>query len=119
MAFLLKQRAFLKLYVMEWIQKNKGYGYQMLEEFDETFKPYGYSPAHSEIYTILKELWADGYVTRDKKLRGSNPEDFQEIVLYRMTDKGKNELEAYRKLMKVELERCEGLLRKALKDHYS
>jgi len=35
-----------------------------------------------------------------------------------MTDKRKEEMELYKKQMKVELERCVGLLNKALHDHY-
>jgi DNA-binding PadR family transcriptional regulator len=121
MAFMLKQRAFLKLYVMDWIAHNRGrHGYEMLEFFRREFAPFGYSPTHSELYTVLKELYQEERVTRMKKLRGIDPKtEFQEIVIYELTTKGKEYLESYKKLMKVELDRCDGLLRKALRDIYS
>jgi len=118
MGFLVKQRAFLKLYVLSWIEQDRSYGYDMLTDLRKEFAPFGYSPTHSELYTILKELTLNDYVLRKKKRRGTNPEDFQEIILYQLTEKGKDYLETYKKMMKVELERCDGLLRKALGDHY-
>lgn len=119
MAFMVKSRAFLKLYVLNWIEQDRSYGYDMLTNLQKEFAPYGYSPTHSELYTILKELSLEGYVTRTKRRRGTNPEDFQEIILYQLTDRGKEYMESYKKMLKVELDRCEGLLRKALMDNYS
>jgi len=116
--FLLKQRAFLKLYLLDIIDKQKGYGSQMLDDLRKEMKEYGYNPTHSEIYKTLHELYKEGIVSREKKIKGEPGVDFQEIVIYRMTDKGKEEMKLYKKQMKVELERCVGLLNKALHDHY-
>ncbi|WP_050615143.1 helix-turn-helix transcriptional regulator [Bacillus testis] len=117
--FLLKQRAFLKLYLLGYIEKQKGYGSQMLEDLRKEFKQYGYSPNHSEIYKSLHELYKEGMVRREKKIKGEPGVDFQEIVIYHLTDKGKEESRLFKKQMKVELDRCIGLLSKAIEDHYS
>ena len=116
--FLVKQRAFLKLYLLDLIERQKGYGSQMLDDLRKEFKPYGYSPTHSEIYKSLHELYKDGIVRREKKIKGEPGVDFQEIVIYHLTDFGKEELKLYKKQMKVELDRCSALLNKAIRDHY-
>ncbi|WP_019241618.1 MULTISPECIES: helix-turn-helix transcriptional regulator [Bacillus] len=116
--FLLKQRSFLKLYLLDIIEKQKGYGSQILDELRTEFKPFGYSPTHSELYKTLHELYKDGSVRREKKIKGEAGVDFQEIVIYHLTESGKKEADLYRKQMKVELDRCVGLLNKAIRDHY-
>ncbi|MEX3713360.1 helix-turn-helix transcriptional regulator [Cytobacillus horneckiae] len=116
--FLVRQRAFLKLYLMKMIHENKKYGTEFMGDLDKEFKPYGYSPTHSEIYKTLHELTRENIVRREKKLRGEPGVDFQEIIIYHLTDKGKEEYDLYRKQMKVELDRCVGLLQKAISDHY-
>lgn len=116
--FLLKQRAFLKLYLLDLIERQKGYGFQMLDDLRKEFKAYGYSPTHSELYKSLHELYKEGIVTREKKIKGEPGVDFQEIVIYHLTDKGKKEAILYKKQMKTELDRCSALLNKAIKDHY-
>lgn len=116
--FLLKQRAFLKLYLLDIIAKQKGYGSQMLDDLRKEMKQFGYNPTHSEIYKTLHELYKEGIVTREKKIKGEPGIDFQEIVIYQLTDHGVEEAKLFKKQMKVELERCVGLLNKALHDHY-
>lgn len=116
--FLLKQRAFLKLYLLEIIAKQKGYGSQMLDDLRKEMKEFGYNPTHSEIYKTLHELYKEGIVTREKKIKGEPGVDFQEIVIYQLTDYGVEEAKLFKKQMKVELDRCVGLLNKALHDHY-
>ena len=116
--FLLKQRAFLKLYLLSYIQNEKRYGLQLLEHLKQEFKEYGYTPTHSEMYKTLHELTREGIVSREKSIKGEPGVDFQEIIFYHLTEKGKVELELYRKQMKVELDRCSGLLNKAIGDHY-
>jgi len=116
--FLLKQRAFLKLYIYKTIDKNKGYASQYLGDLRKEFKQYGYEPTHTETYKVLHELTRDGLVKRERQIKGEKGVDFQEIILYSLTDEGKKEYDLYKKQMKVELERCRGLLDKALEDHY-
>ncbi|MGM2632493.1 helix-turn-helix transcriptional regulator [Bacillus cereus group sp. Bce040] len=116
--FLLKQRSYLKLYIYRIIDRNKGYGSQYLNDLREEFKFLGYHPTHTELYKTLHELTRDGYVKREKRIKGEEGVDFQEIILYQLTDEGKKEYDRYKQQMKVELERCKGLLDKALKDHY-
>jgi DNA-binding PadR family transcriptional regulator len=116
--FMLKQRAFLKLYLLNNIPKQKGYGLKLLEELREDFKQYVYSPTHSELYKVLHELTREGIVRREKKLLGEPGVDFQEIIIYHLTDKGQQEKELYKKQMKAELDRCLALLNKAIRDNY-
>lgn len=116
--FLVRQRAFLKLYLLKMIYENKRYGTQFKGDLIEEFKAYGYAPNHSEIYKTLHDLSRDGLVKRERKLLGEAGVDFQEIILYHLTDKGKEEYSLYKKQMKVELDRCIGLLNKAMSDHY-
>ncbi|WP_263117585.1 helix-turn-helix transcriptional regulator [Bacillus subtilis] len=116
--FLLKQRAFLKLYVYKIIDHSKGYGSQYLNDLQKEFSVFGYKPTHTELYKVLHQLTRDGYVKREKQIKGQKGVDFQEIVLYQLTDEGKKEYDLYKVQMKKELERCRGLLDKALKDHF-
>ena len=116
--FLLKQRAFLKLYLYRTIDRSKGYGSQYLDDIRAEFKMLGYRPTHTELYKVLHELTRDGYVKREKKIKGEKGVDFQGIILYTLTQEGKAEYELYKKQMKVELERCKDLLEKALQDNY-
>lgn len=116
--FLLKQRAFLKLYIYKYIERNKGYGSQYLGDLKDEFNIYGYKPTHSELYKCLHEMTRDGFVKREKKIKGEKSVDFQEIILYQLTDEGKKEYDRYKTQMKKELDRCRGLLDKAIRDHY-
>lgn len=116
--FLLKQRAFLKLYLLEDIEKNKEHGLQMLARLIKSFENYGYVPSHNEVYKTLHKLYSDGLVKRKEEIKGIPDENLQKIINYQLTDKGKEELDLYRKQMKVELERCIRLMEKALRDHY-
>lgn len=116
--FLLKQRAFLKLYLLEHIQAHKLYGSQYIDELKREFESYGYSPAPSEVYKSLHELTNDGYVTREKKILGEEGIGFQEIIYYQLTEEGKKRADLYKIQMKEELDRCIGLLNKAVRDHY-
>jgi Replication terminator protein len=51
--FLLKQRAFLKLYMITYDEQERLYGMKLLEVLREEFKPYGYRPQHTEVYKAL------------------------------------------------------------------
>lgn len=114
--FLVKQRAFLKLYMIILTEKEKGnlYGYQILDHLRSEFNGLGYRPQHSEIYKALHDLVHEGVLEQLKrKMAGA---DFQEVVYYRFKNKEKAEL--YKKQLKVELERCDNIIKKALKDGY-
>ncbi|MDO3411695.1 helix-turn-helix transcriptional regulator [Saccharibacillus sp. CPCC 101409] len=119
MAFMIAQRAFIKLYLITMVEQQRGYGYQMLEEMKENFKPFGYVPPQSEIYRALHELVHEGIFYRTKQLKGSDPRvDFQEIVLYHFTDDGPEKAKLYKKQVKTDLDRCLGMLNKAASDNY-
>ena len=116
--FLLKQKAFLKLYLLEIASHPKDYGSMVLNDLREKFKPFGYSPTHTEIYKTYKELYKAGFLKKRTEILGDPQENVQEVFIYYLTDKGKEELEIYRKLMKTELERSIGILQVALEDHF-
>lgn len=112
--FMLKQRAFLKIYLIYMAEQKSLYGLQFLVEIKEEFKQYGYSPTHSEIYKSLHELIDSGILKRRKVTKEGMK--FQEVVYYTLEDK--REASLYKKQLKVELDRCHGLLGKAIKDIY-
>ncbi|MGG1669958.1 helix-turn-helix transcriptional regulator [Paenibacillus sp. NRS-1783] len=119
MAFMIAQRAFIKLYLLTLVEKHHGYGYEMLETMKTSFKEFGYTPPQSEIYRALHELDSEGILYREKRLKGNDPKvDFQEIVIYRFTDQGKEKAALYKKQVKADLDRCLGILHKAEKDNY-
>ena len=67
--FLIKQRAFIKMYLITNIENGKWYGMQLLDEMKKEFKPFGFEPQHSEIYRALHDLLEEGVLTRGKSLR--------------------------------------------------
>ncbi|SEM15402.1 Replication terminator protein [Mesobacillus persicus] len=113
--FLIKQRAFLKLYILTSIEKERWYGMQILDELKAAFRPFGYEPQHSEIYRALHDLLEDGILTRKKIIEEGSR--YKEVAVYSV--KNKDEAKAYKKLVKADLDRGEQLLRKALKDNFS
>jgi DNA-binding PadR family transcriptional regulator len=113
--FLIKQRAFLKLYILSSIEKERWYGMQLLDELKSAFKPYGYEPQHSEIYRALHDLLEDGILTRKKVIEEGSK--YKEVAVYSV--KNIDEAKAYKKLVKADLDRGEQLLRKAIKDNFS
>ncbi|MGC6589107.1 helix-turn-helix transcriptional regulator [Paenibacillus sp. Dod16] len=119
MAFMIAQRAFIKVYLITMVEQQRGYGYQMLEELRQRFKDHGYSPPQSEIYRALHELVQEGVLYRTKQLKGNDPSvDFQEIVLYHFTDEGVDKAKLYKKQVKQDLDRCLGILHKAVNDNF-
>jgi len=114
--FLLKQRAFLKLYMITMTEQHRLYGYRMLEVLREEFRAFGYRPNHSEVYKALHDLIDDGVLEQVKKVKEGAKH--QEVIFYRFTETGKKKAELYKKQLKVELDRCNGLLRKAINDNY-
>ena len=113
--FMIRQRAFLKLYLINLSESGRLYGLGFLEVLKEDFRPFGYKPTHSEIYKSLHELMNEGVLERRKKLKEGA--SLQEIAVYRIKDQGKADL--YKKQVKHDLDRCQGLIKKALKDNYS
>lgn len=112
--YLIKQRAFLKVYLLSSIEKQPNHGNALLEELIEKFKPYAYQPQHSEVYRALHELMEDGYLRRNKVTKEGSK--YQEIAIYYIKDK--DLVNAYKKTVKADLERSLGLIKKALDDNY-
>ncbi|WP_338452387.1 Replication termination protein [Niallia oryzisoli] len=113
--FLLKQRAFLKLYLITNIENGRWYGLQLLDEMRKEFQPFGFEPQHSEIYRALHDLLEDGILTRGKIKKGDSK--YQEVAVYSIKDKEK--AKTYKKMVKADLDRSSQILRKALEDNYS
>lgn len=113
--FLLKQRAFLKLYMIRMTEQDKLYGLKLLDVLRDEFKRYGYRPNHSEVYKSLHELIEDGVLKQVKRKKEGMK--LQEVVYYKFEDYEKAKL--YKKQLKAELDRCQKLLDKALQDNYS
>jgi predicted transcriptional regulator len=112
--FLIKQRAFLKLYMISFIEEHRVYGLQAMDELKSKFNQFGYEPQHSEVYRSLHELIDDGIVVRRKKaIEGMK---YKEVVVYELVDLEKAKL--YKKQVKTDLDRSMSLLRKALEDVY-
>ncbi|MGG4106709.1 helix-turn-helix transcriptional regulator [Paenibacillus lautus] len=119
MAFMIAQRAFIKVHLITMIEKHQGYGYRMLESMKEDFADLGYVPPVSEIYRALHDLVQEGVLYRTKQLKGNDPTtDFQEIIIYQFTDAGYEKAELYKKQVKIDLDRCIAILKKAVRDNY-
>ncbi|WP_077621817.1 helix-turn-helix transcriptional regulator [Sediminibacillus massiliensis] len=114
--FLVKQRAFLKLYLITLIENKHLYGLKLRDLLKQEFSDLGYQPHHPEIYKSLHELIEQGIIYQIKEKREGNK--YQEVVYYNFTEDGKEKANAYKKLMKVELDRCKALLDKAIRDNY-
>jgi DNA-binding PadR family transcriptional regulator len=112
--FLLKQRAFLKLYMITMTDQKRLYGLSLLTELRREFDIYGYKPNSSEIYKSLHDLLEDGILEQVKKKKEGM--DLQEVVYYRF--KNKQQAEGYKSRLKEELERCSRLIDKALADNF-
>lgn len=120
MGFMIAQRAYIKLYLITMVEQHRGYGYEMLEIMKKEFENFGYVPPQSEVYRALHELVQQGILYRTKKLKGDDPKvDFQEIVLYHFTPGGADKAELYKKQVKADLDRCLGMLYKAVSDNYT
>ncbi len=113
--FLIKQRAFIKMYLITNIENGKWYGMQLLDEMKKEFKPFGFEPQHSEIYRALHDLLEEGVLTRGKIIKEGSK--YQEVAVYSIKDKEK--AKTYKKMVKVDIDRSAQLLRKAIEDNYS
>ena len=113
--FLIKQRAFIKMYLITNIENGKWYGMQLLDEMRKEFKPFGFEPQHSEIYRALHDLLEEGVLTRGKIIKEGSK--YQEVAVYSIKDTEK--AKTYKKMVKVDMDRSAQLLRKAIEDNYS
>lgn len=113
--FLIKQRAFLKVYLITEIERGPAYGLQLLEILQKKFDPHGFEPNHAEIYRSLHELTEAGILNvRDELAEGAKRKKLQVYTV-----KDRDLAKAYKELAKVDLDRCQDLLRKAIQDNYS
>ncbi|MFM9280855.1 helix-turn-helix transcriptional regulator [Paenibacillus jiagnxiensis] len=117
MAVMVAQRAIIKLYLLTFLEKNRGYGYQMFDELKSHIKESGLNPPDSEVYRILHGLVDDGVLYRTKQESG-RVEFPQEIYIYDFTADGREKAALFKKQVKPEIERCIGVLRKAEKDNF-
>ena len=113
--FVIRQRAFLKLYMLHKAEEGNLYGLQILDDLLEHFRDLGYRPTKSEIYKSLHDLLNDGLIVRHPVHKQGT--EMQTLFIYRLGDKEK--VKAYKDTIKVELDRSISLLNRALKDNYS
>ncbi|MCD7911091.1 Replication termination protein [Bacillus velezensis] len=112
--FLLKQKAFLKLYMITMTEQNRLYGEKLFELMTHEFKDVGYKPTRSEIYRALYDLTKDNILKREKvKKEGAK---LQELALYKISDMKAASL--YKIQLKAELDRCQLIIKKALRDNF-
>ncbi|SDJ69197.1 helix-turn-helix transcriptional regulator [Sediminibacillus albus] len=114
--FLIKQRAFLKLYLITLIENKYLYGLKLRDLLKDEFKELGFQPKHPEIYKALHDLMEQGIIYQRKEKKQGTV--YQEVVYYHFTDEGREKASAYKKLLKHELDRCIHLLQKAVKDNF-
>ncbi|MDQ0162739.1 helix-turn-helix transcriptional regulator [Bacillus alveayuensis] len=113
--FLLKQRAFLKLYLITMTEQERLYGLKLLDVLRNEFRPYGYKPNHSELYKALHDLIHDGILKQVKRKKEGT--EFQEVVYYEFVDYEK--AKKYKRQLKAELDRCRALIEKAIRDNFA
>ncbi|ARR10698.1 helix-turn-helix transcriptional regulator [Paenibacillus bovis] len=121
MAFLIGQRPFIKLYILHILDQRQSYGLEMISEVKRYLKEEGYTPPQSEIYRGLNELVTAGIIEtthRIKKDHNGSTGDFQEIILYKYTIDGRQKAEMFKREVKLELDRCIGMLKQARKDNF-
>lgn len=108
--FLIRQRAYIKLFILTKIGTKRVYGKEILDQLTEEFRPFNYKPYHSEVYRGLQELLEGGYIKRQRvKLKN---ESYQEIYLYYIHDVDK--VNMYKKMVQEDLNRCMKMLKYAL-----
>ena len=110
--FVVKQRAFLKLYLIQLIRQGKGYGLQLQGELERKFRPYGFIPTKTEIYRSLQDLMDDGILSRVKEKKDGAR--YAEIAVYSILDFDK--ADSYTRTVRKDIERSMGLLGLSLKD---
>lgn len=114
-SFVLRQRAFLKLYMLHKAEAGNLYGHQIMEDLQEHFKDLGYRPTKSEVYKSLHDLYNNELISR-KPIKKQGTE-MQTLYVYQIKDWEK--VKAYKDLIKYELDRSVALLDRALQDNYS
>lgn len=110
--FLIRQRAFLKAYIIRYVEEGRHYGLQIKDRLRIEFDAFGYKPEHSEVYRALHDLTQEGYLKRVKKIEEGST--YKEIVLYYIADSEKTK--AYMKLVTEDLHRSQGMLMKSVED---
>lgn len=61
MAFMIAQRAFIKVYLITMVEQHRGYGYQMLEDLRRDFKAHGYSPHRAKFIARCMSWYSKGF----------------------------------------------------------
>ncbi len=114
--FVIKQRAFIKAYLIHLIDRQKDYGWNYLEEIRSAFDPFGFKPTTTEVYRCLHELVDEGILYRVK--RPKQGAEYQEVVLYKFSDEGWEKAKLYKQQVKIDLDRSIALLQQAVKKIY-
>ncbi|EIL83355.1 helix-turn-helix transcriptional regulator [Bacillus altitudinis] len=84
--FLLRQKQFLKLSAITYIEQERYYASEILQLLKKEYSEFGYKPSHTEVYKALNELVEEGMLERHARKQG---EDYQykEVVTYSLIDR--------------------------------
>ncbi|MGG1263746.1 helix-turn-helix transcriptional regulator [Brevibacillus laterosporus] len=112
--FLIKQRAYLKVYLITKIKKGRSYGLQLAKELGDEFIRDGFVPTSAEVYRSLDELVEQGIVSRHTQLQEGTEK--KPIIVYKINDL--HIADSYLQLVQQDLQRSQRLIEKALKDNF-
>lgn len=114
--FLIRQRAVLKVYLINLVEKQQDYGLAYLDDLRSELRGLGYIPSHTEIYRALHDLVEVGILKRvERKL---HEEGYQKVVTYVFTESGYYEGQRYKEQVKNDLDRSAKVIQKILADNY-
>ncbi|MCY8737585.1 helix-turn-helix transcriptional regulator [Bacillus haynesii] len=113
--FLIRQKSFLKLSILTYIEKKRYYAYELIEKFKEDYSEFGYKPVSTEIYKALNELVEQGILRRQKR-KQSETDQYKEVVVYSFQDW--EAAQSYKKQLKEVLINSEKMIKRALKINF-
>jgi DNA-binding PadR family transcriptional regulator len=83
----------LWIYILTLLKKENLYPYQTNKKIEKNF---GFKPGSVTAYVVINKLKAGGYITIEKTAKDKGPEK----TYYKITEKGKKELEKAKRFYK-------------------
>lgn len=112
--YVLKQRAFLKCYMITLTEQERMYGNTIVGLLREEFSVLGYKPTPSEIYKSLHELIKQEILEPMEKIREDS--ERRKVIYYRIKDQER--AESYKKRVYEDMVRSYRILKKGLEDNF-
>ena len=101
MAFMIAQRAFIKVYLITMVEQQPRIWISDAGRTAARIQEPWVLTAAKRNLRALHELVQEGVLYRTKQLKGNDPRvDFQEIVLYHFTDDGAEKAKLYKNRLK-------------------